>query len=161
MKKTIITSLLLLMLVISVLGQSELREKIENRKIAMITQKLDLTPEQAEKFWPVYREFDKKRVNINQDFAQRRRSFDPTSASDEETRQMIELGLQVRERQLNLEKDYSERLRQVITDRQILTLRKAEEDFKQMLLERVRERRQQMQRSREQNERTKTRRRNN
>jgi len=127
----------------------------------MITQKLDLTPEQAEKFWPVYREFDQKRVTIRQDFARERKNFDPSTASDTETERMIDLGLQVKERQLNLEKEYSERLRQVITDRQILNLRRAEEDFKQMLLERVRARRQQMQRNREQNERLKNRRRNN
>ena len=142
-------------------GQSDLKEKIESRKIAMITKELELTPDQAERFWPIYREFDNKRASIQREFIERRRSFDPKTASDEETRKMIDMGLQVKEQQLGLEREYSDRLRQVISDRQLINLRRAEDEFKQMLLERVRQRRQQMQRSREQNERQKNRRRNN
>ena len=33
------------------------QERINNLRIAYLTEKLGLTSEQAEKFWPVYREF--------------------------------------------------------------------------------------------------------
>jgi hypothetical protein len=32
------------------------RQKIESARIALITERLGLTPEQAEKFWPIYNE---------------------------------------------------------------------------------------------------------
>jgi predicted O-linked N-acetylglucosamine transferase (SPINDLY family) len=41
------------------------REKIESQRIAFITQELDLTPAEAQAFWPVYNEYDKKRHELN------------------------------------------------------------------------------------------------
>lgn len=143
------------------LGQTDINDKIESRKIALITQKLDLTPDQAEKFWPIYKQFSAERRGLIQDFSTKRRAFDANSASDEEMKEMIDMGLKVKERQLGLERDYSERMRAVISDRQLLNLRRAEEDFKQMLLKRVRERRQQAEQNRQRNDAIREKRRNN
>jgi len=43
----------------------ETLEKIEAARIALISERLELTPEQAEKFWPIYREFGNKRKEIS------------------------------------------------------------------------------------------------
>lgn len=40
------------------------REKLSAAKIAFITQKLDITPDQAEQFWPLYNAFEDKRRKI-------------------------------------------------------------------------------------------------
>ena len=45
----------------------ETLEKIETARIALISERLELTPEQAEKFWPIYREFGNKRKEISKD----------------------------------------------------------------------------------------------
>ncbi|MEM9325534.1 MAG: hypothetical protein AAGA85_07755 [Bacteroidota bacterium] len=138
-----------------------INEKIESRKIALITQKLELTPEQAERFWPIYREWSTKRLEIAKEFRQARQNFDPKAATEEETRRMLDMGLKVREQRLNLERDYSDRMRKVISDRQLLNLRRAEEDFKQMLLQRMQERQERAQQIRERNNALQQRRRNN
>jgi len=39
-------------------------EKIKVEKIAFITEELSLTPAEAEKFWPTYNEFEKKKFEI-------------------------------------------------------------------------------------------------
>lgn len=39
-------------------GKPEREEKIEKFKIAFITERLDLTVEEAQKFWPVYNQFN-------------------------------------------------------------------------------------------------------
>jgi len=143
------------------LFSQSINDKIEARKIALITQKLELTPDQAERFWPIYREWSQKRLEIAKDFKEARRNFDPQSASEEETRRMLDLGLRVKEQRLNLERDYSDRMRNVISDRQLLNLRRAEEDFKQMLLKRMQERRERAQQIRERNNALQERRRNN
>ncbi len=121
------------------LAQSpEAMQKIEAAKIALITERLELTPQQAEKFWPIYREFGKQRQDIRRDFDQARRTFDPNKASEEENKKMLEMANQVKERQLKLEREYSDRILKVITTRQLNNLRKAENDFKEMLLRRIR-----------------------
>lgn len=117
---------------------NEAMEKIEAARIALITERLELTPEQAEKFWPIYREFGQKRQESRQAFDQARRNFDPNQASEEENKRMLEMANQVKEQQLNLEREYSERILKVITTRQLNNLRKAENDFKEMLLRRIR-----------------------
>ncbi len=38
----------------------ERKEQIESHKIAYLTTKLSLTPNEAEKFWPLYNEFSRK-----------------------------------------------------------------------------------------------------
>ena len=116
----------------------EAMEKIEAARIALISERLELTPEQAEKFWPIYREFGNKRRDISREFDMARRSFDPNAASEEENKKMLEMATKVKEQQLNLEKEYSQRILKVITTRQLNNLRKAEDDFKEMLLRRIR-----------------------
>lgn len=41
-------------------------EKVEAYKVKFITDKLDLSPEEAQKFWPVYNEYTKKIKEIHQ-----------------------------------------------------------------------------------------------
>ncbi len=119
--------------------QTTIMEKVEAAKIALITERLNLTPEQAEKFWPVYREFSQKQVELRQEFRQLRTSHDPKTASDAENKRMLEKGMQIKQRQLDLEKNYSERMQKVISTRQVMSLKKAEDDFRQMLIQRVKE----------------------
>jgi DNA polymerase elongation subunit (family B) len=43
------------------------REKLEAQRIAYITNKLDLSSEESIKFWPVYNEYSKKRLEIRKE----------------------------------------------------------------------------------------------
>ena len=117
--------------------------KIEAARIALITERLELTPEQAEKFWPLYREYSGQREVIRKEFVEARREVKAEGMSEEESRKLLAKGLELKERQLLLEKAYAEKFNTVITSRQILLLRKAEDDFRQMLLERLEHRREQ------------------
>ncbi|MDZ7645880.1 MAG: hypothetical protein U5K54_01165 [Cytophagales bacterium] len=51
------------------------QEKIKNLRIAYISDKLGLTPDQAEKFWPVYREFSDQRKGIRQEMIDARKQI--------------------------------------------------------------------------------------
>ena len=59
-------------------------------RIALITQRLDLSTEQAQKFWPIYNEYSKKRVEIRADFNQAMKNHNPKTASEEENRGLLE-----------------------------------------------------------------------
>lgn len=166
MKRYLLFLILIGILVTNVKSQDtetvqSVNDKIEARKIALITQRLELTPEQAAKFWPIYRELSQKQKDIRSDFQLQRRNFDPKTASEEEMKKMIDLGLKVKERQLNLEREYSDRMRQVITNRQMVNLRRAEEEFRKKLLERIQKQRQNAQQQRQRANARKNQRRNN
>lgn len=151
--KKYITIACLTMILLSAFSQNkEALKKIEAAKIALITERLGLTPEQAEKFWPIYREFGIERKGIKKEYDLARRNFDPNSATEEENKEMLEMANQVKERQLKLEQEYSQRILNVITSRQLNNLRKAESDFKEMLLKRIRAEQMKRQQQRQRND---------
>lgn len=163
--KTLLLFIVSMLIMVSVRSQTpEMMEKIEAAKIGLITERLGLTPEQAEKFWPIYKEYGSKQREIAQEFHSLKRSINPETATEEQNKMLLEKGHQLKERQLNLDRSYSERMQQVITNRQLLSLRKAEDDFKQMLMDRVREQnqqRQQIQENRQRNDALMNQRKNN
>jgi hypothetical protein len=119
------------------------RQKIETARIGLITERLGLTPEQAEKFWPIYNEYNNQRKNLVQELQEARRNVDMQNISEEQGQALMKLGLDIKERQLQLEKNYSQRLMQVISTQQMLSLRKAEDDFRKMIIQRLEERKRQ------------------
>jgi hypothetical protein len=117
-------------------------EKIESARIALITERLELTPAQAEKFWPLYREYNMQRKQLRQEFRQMRQELDLKELSDEKSEEFMQKRLEWKQTELNLEKKYAERLSEVISSKQLLRLRSAEEEFQRRLLERIQQQRQ-------------------
>ncbi len=124
-------------------GREASHQKIESARIALITQRLDLSPEQAEKFWPIYHEYNKKRKALKVAFREKKRTLERADASAKENEALIEFGFETKQKQLDLEKEYSGRLQKVVSTKQLLALRTAEKDFRTLLLERVSKRRSQ------------------
>lgn len=115
------------------------QERIKTLRIAYISDKLGLTPEQAEKFWPVYQEYSDKRRALLQEFREARKDAKQDDAAKQE--ELVKLGLAIKQKELDLEKDYSGRLLKIITAQQILNLRKAEGDFQRIILQQIQQRR--------------------
>ena len=159
MKQLLLFVLLITSITFTGLAQ-DANAKIEAARIALITERLNLTPDQAEKFWPIYKEYTNKRRDINQQFRSQVGNVDPNTVSDEEAKKLVQMQLEKKQQELNLEKQYSERILSVISTRQMVSLRKAEQDFKILLMEKIKQR-QQMQRNRIQNQQKLNQRRNN
>lgn len=119
----------------------KVRERVEAARIALITNRLGLTPDQAEKFWPIYREFATKRGEMRQEWKQAQRGLDPNNPDPAKQQELINMGLQLKQRELDLEKDYSGRILRVISAQQLMNLRRAEQDFRQMVLNQLQQRR--------------------
>lgn len=117
-------------------------DKIESARIALITDRLELTPEQAEKFWPVFREYNQQRQDIRKEFRERHSDIDLNNLSDEESKKLVQKSMEMKQRELNLEKEYSKRMTEVISTQQLFKLKNAEKDFQQMLLRRIQQQRQ-------------------
>lgn len=121
------------------------QERIKTLRIAYISDKLGLTPEQAEKFWPVYQEYSDKRRALVQEFREARKDSKQDDPAKQE--ELVKLGLALKQKELDLEKDYSGRLLKIITAQQILNLRKAEGDFQRIILQQIQQRRNMQQRN--------------
>jgi len=140
------------------------RERIEAARIGLISERLGLTPEQAERFWPIYREYNQRRGELVNEFRQAQRQVGPDNTDPEKQKELVELGLKIKQRQLDLERDYSGRMMNVITAQQILNLRNAEKEFQRMILNQLQQRRDMQQRKenlRDRNQRLRDRNNNN
>lgn len=138
-------SLFFMLLIISLSSFAQNREamkKIESARIALITERLGLSPEQAEKFWPVYRQYNMERRELRQEFRSARQSVDMQNLTEEQGNELLQKSIELKQRELNLEKEYSQRLSEVISSQQLFRLKNAEKDFQQMLLKRIQEQRQ-------------------
>ena len=130
--------LILFFMASGVFAQSkEAMRKIESARIALITERLGLTPEQAEKFWPVYREYEMQRRELRKQFRDARNSVDLENITEEQSKELMQKVMDLKQKELNLDKEYSKRLTRVISTQQLLQLRNAEKDFQRMLLKRL------------------------
>lgn len=112
--------------------RARMLEKLESQRIAFITNKLELTPDESAKFWPLYNEFSKKRQEL-------KREKINSNDSDES----IEENFDIEEKALQLKKNYYEKLKSVIPVSKIAKLEDAEREFKQEVLRTLKERRKQ------------------
>lgn len=116
-------------------------EKIEAARIAHITSQLSLSPEQAQKFWPVYNELTQKRDAIRDEQRRVMHAMRDRSPSPEEAKSAISTHLRLEKEEAVLEEEYyGSKLQKVLEPRQILQLMKAEHEFKRMLLQRLKDR---------------------
>ncbi len=115
----------------------KVKDKINAARIAYITDQLGLTPEEAEKFWPIYREFSQNRAQIKQQYREMKKNPDPNKTQEQNDQALVDLQFQVKQKELDLEKDYSGRLLKVISAQKLRTLPDAEKRFRQMILEQI------------------------
>ncbi|WP_340154759.1 hypothetical protein [uncultured Winogradskyella sp.] len=73
MNKTIFTVLLTLFVTTSIFAQRPDREKIKTLKIAHITEQLDLSKSEAEKFWPIYNANEEAKDKLRTESSNRRK----------------------------------------------------------------------------------------
>ncbi len=117
-------------------------QEIKAQKSAYITTQLGLTPEQAQQFWPIYNEMDEKREALRRemkDILKVGRDSDK-ELTESEASQLIEKGLVNRQKELDLEKTYTERFKKAIGAVKTVQLRKAEHDFNREVLRKFRDR---------------------
>lgn len=124
----------------------ESREKIEAKKIAFITERLDLKPDQAQKFWPVYNEFQDKLMEARKSQLEiirpSRDEPNPMSQmSDAELNKMMDTRFKLEREELDIKVEYHERFKKVLEIQQVAKLYKAEHEFKRVLFEEMREKR--------------------
>ncbi len=114
-------------------------KKIQDAKVAIITNRLNLTPEQSTGFWPMYNEYSQKRREIHR--AQRKIINDKKAEgqNDEAVLNNLKEVQELRQKELDLEKEYQNKFLKVITASQVIELYKAERTFNDMLIQRLKQ----------------------
>ncbi|MCZ4408406.1 hypothetical protein O3Q51_06275 [Cryomorphaceae bacterium 1068] len=146
MKNAIITLLVLLPAI--VWGQmghpSELspekRKEIEGMKVAYLTSQMDLSPEEAQVFWPVYNQF---RDEMDAHRSEGRKKYqlfkiNESELSDEELIEQMESRFDHERERIAIEEKYFKQFVEILSPQKVLAMMEAEEGFKRELLRKVR-----------------------
>lgn len=113
-------------------------EKVKALKTAYITDRLDLTPAKAEKFWPIYNQYEKELhqyqvVDRMEIIRQIMESGGVKNMSEKAAADLLQKVLDLDDKIHNTEKNKYLALKKVIPSSKIITLIKAEEGFKKEL----------------------------
>lgn len=111
-------------------------DKIEAMKIGFLTKKLDLTPQEAQVFWPVYNEYNAKLEELRK---KRRKEMQAAregsdNLTDKELETLVDGEMTFRQKELDLQKEYHSKFKSVLPVRKVAKLYIAEEQFKRELL---------------------------
>ncbi|WCO00644.1 hypothetical protein [Psychroserpens ponticola] len=141
MKKTIITLLFVALTINGFAQKNERKDRIKALKIALITEKLNLTETEAQKFWPIYNAFQKEADMLRINAREKRRNLDINTITDDQAKTALnDLLAFEREEQL-LKTDLIESLLTAIPAKKIILLKFTEEQFKRQMLDELKKRR--------------------
>jgi Spy/CpxP family protein refolding chaperone len=136
MKKILLMWMMLFTVAMTAVAQDNSDDKnnggrLEAMKIAWLTKKLELTPEEAQKFWPIYNQYTKDIQNTRKEARERK---------DDE--------IKTQEKLLNIRKKYETEFLKAISKEKVNTFFRAEREFLAEVQKRILERRQQQGRRR-------------
>lgn len=121
----------------------EKREQIKALKVAFLTTELDLTPGEAEKFWPLYNTFDDKQFELRHQkmktLMKRINDGGLDKMTEKEASAFLSQMESNEEELFLLRKKFTTSLKTVLPAIKIIKLRKSEEDFNRKLLQQYRD----------------------
>lgn len=117
----------------------EMRAKIEAKKISYITQQLELSPDEAQLFWPLYNEMKNKKEVFHKEFRQLFKNLKRGSEnlSEDESIKISDRMADLKVEKAKMEREYHYKFKKVLSAKQILDLHLAEKQFQGMLLRRI------------------------
>lgn len=136
MKKWIVASVLCGAFLLALPQVAQAQDRIRALKVAFITDKLKLTPEESEKFWPVYNQYEAEHKRIRQKY---RSEQDINTLSDQEVERAVLDRFEMEEELIKLKRDYFQRMKGFMAVRKIALLQRSEQEFNKELLRRVQE----------------------
>lgn len=125
------------------MGQTD-NEKLTAYKIAFFTQRLDLSPAEAEKFWPVYNEYSarKNKTQLDRISLMRYASQNESNMSDSELTATADKLAQSFIEEANITVSFTKEIQRVLPPAKVIRLFQIENQYKQQLLRELNQRRQ-------------------
>ncbi len=111
-------------------------ERIRAYRVAVYTDVLQLSPEEAQTFWPIFNEYTTNREKLQQQIKPGRQL---DGMSDTEVEDYVRKYFDIRQQEIDLEKDLTTRLRKVLAVRKIAKLPMAEREFREGLVKKLQE----------------------
>ena len=135
-----------LLVIIAILGSmlksnAQANERIQSLKIAIFTEELNLSATEAQKFWPIYNEYDAKLSEMKEQQKIKNKSFrGKGEISEQDAEEILNAYLLYKQNQVELEKEYMIKLKTILAVKKIIRIPRAELRFKKALLAEIKSR---------------------
>jgi len=116
-------------------SDAELRDRIRAAQVAYLSQKLDLTPDEAQKFWPLYNQYTKE---VELLIAERRNAKAADRSNKEQPNDNNELGFE--QRMLDIKTHYNKEFQKVLPTTKAGNVFRSEREFRNQLVRSLKER---------------------
>ena len=134
-------TILLLFCVAGMAQEKSKKERFMALKVAYITEKLSLTSEEAEKFWPVYNNYYEKILDLRyreyKDVRKKIKDNDIGNMSEQEANKLLSALEAIEYENYQEDIKLTKKLKGIIPAGKILLLKKAEKDFSRELLHKL------------------------
>jgi Spy/CpxP family protein refolding chaperone len=124
-------------------NKDDWKERMQSEKIAFLTMEIGLTPDEAQKFWPIYNmvsdDMDKAMHEVFSSYMELEKALNEEK-SDKEISKYLERYLDALEKQNEIRDDSVEEYRKILTDKKVAKIFVAEEKFRRQHIRRLHER---------------------
>jgi hypothetical protein len=137
MKKGLIVILMIIMIpIVRLTAQNQNFDKLNAYKIGFFTKRLNLTSAEAEKFWPVYNEFQKQKNQIQLEKRALMRNFNQNESTlgDNQIAQIGDKLVDCIVQESALAVTFHKRLKEVLPPAKVIRFYQAENQYKIQLL---------------------------
>jgi hypothetical protein len=120
-------------------GKEQAHEYVNSQKIAFFTETIGLTPEEAEKFWPVYNAYWQKKNAIIQERQSKMNYYQKNykSLSESQMNKLADGYIHQEVQKAQLLKEYHEKFKDILPIHKVMKIYKADYQFKEYLLNKI------------------------
>ncbi len=115
------------------------KEMIKSERIAFLTSKLNLSPAEAEKFWPVYNEYINKQEEIISQKRENMHNFakNKDNITDEQAKKVVDTYILLTKQESDLFIEYNKKIENILPIKKVALLYQAEKQFKRHLMRKM------------------------
>jgi hypothetical protein len=117
------------------------KERVEALKRAFITERLNLTVAEAEKFWPVFNEFDGKKKEVKKAIKQAHKACETDPKNEKLLLEKVALITQKRKEEAELDEKFIKDVMPILGAERAGKMLGIEEEFRKKLMDELKERR--------------------
>ena len=122
-------------------SKEERMERIKAQKVAFFTEKMELTSQNSQKFWPVYNEYFNKKDSLYHLSRELRSKLNDKASSltNRQKEDALDMIIKLKSESSKLEQKYHQKFKNILTIDQVILLYQAEYEFKMRLFKKLKE----------------------
>ncbi len=123
-------------------AQNPNRERLDAYKIAFFTKRMNLTSQEAEKFWPVYNEYQNQRNQLQIEKQTLNRTFNQgeSTMSDKQISELGDKYCEILVKESSLAVSFHKKMQEILPPAKVLRLYQAENQYRLQLLNELQDR---------------------